>query len=333
MKCSRHFLFLFIIFFFASCGRKALITTSDTGGTGGVAALTSGTISLKVSLAWENTPTKFEQIGTTCTASGTSTSYYVPDPSAPPIEPTPCSVNIPEGRLFYSLIKFEVEKPVLDEGCAVVKFRPYYYRKSNSAAEIAPTEPTKPADPGPQPQEGTPPDPNYATKLADWNTKKTAWDIYYGGIGVVGSLAKYKKDLADYNALPDIAKVDCSGSTGTVDKACYGGVGRETPGFPLYAGFSSTEGKITFTSPQVTRLTNDGNRYISNLNNNRGTATLYKYMSNSMKDYMVYCDDIYGNTLAAIKLTISDNDGETPPTDHYCSWVSGSWACLKDPLD
>ena len=169
MKCSRHFLFLFIIFFFASCGRKALITTTDAGG---IAALTNGTISLKVSLAWEGTPEKFEQIGTTCTASGNSMSYYLQDPLDPP-QSTPCVVSIPEGRMFYSLIKFEVEKPVLDEGCAVVKFRPYYYRKSNSPAEIAPTEPTQPDDPGPQPQEGTPPDPNYATKLADWNTKKT----------------------------------------------------------------------------------------------------------------------------------------------------------------
>lgn len=329
MKCSRHFLFLFIIFFFASCGRKALITTTDAGG---ISALAKGAISLKVSLAWEGTPTKFEQIGETCFEEGDSMKYEIVDPSNPPL-PKSCTISIPEGRLFYSLIKFEVEKPVLDEGCAVVKFRPYYYRKSNSPAAIAPIEPPKPTDLGPEPQEGTPPDPNYATKLADWKTLQAAWDIYNGGIGVVGSLAKYKKDLADYNALPDIAKVDCSGSTGTVDKACYGGVGRETPGFPLYAGFSSTVGKITFTSPQVTRLTNDGNRYISNFNNDRGTATLYKYMSDSMRDYMVSCDDIYGNTLAEIKLTISDNDGETPPTDHYCSWVSGSWACLKDPLD
>lgn len=116
MKCSRHFLFLFIIFFFASCGRKALVTSTDIGG---LATEVKGTVLLKVSIAWEGTPDKFTDLQQ-FQVSGNSL-----DEGTASVQ-----VSIPEEQLYYSLLKFEVEKPVLDEGCAVVVFRPYYYQKS-----------------------------------------------------------------------------------------------------------------------------------------------------------------------------------------------------------
>ncbi|MEI7441629.1 MAG: hypothetical protein WCK43_08400 [bacterium] len=325
MKCSRHFLFLFIIFFFASCGRKALITSTDDGA---VAALTTGTVSLKVSLAWEGTPDKYELLKT-CTASGKSMSYYVPDPSAPPIEPTPCSIQIPEGRLFFSRLKIEVEKPVLSEGCAVVKFYPYYYRKSISSAILAPVEPTKPADPGQQPP------PSDVTALAAWQLKKDAMDKYNK------DLAQFNIDSANFKLLPAIAKVDCSGSNGVPSKECYGGVAKEISAFPLAIGLVSTVGSIKFETANSIRKSGDGNKYSANNKPDPqiGSSSCtgyspgpycYKYVANSTQNYLAQCEDIYGNTLAAIELTLTDFDGDTPPVDDYCSWSSVSSPCDKD---
>ena len=117
MKCNKHFLFLFIIFFFASCGRKALVTSTNIGG---LATEVKGTVLLKVSIAWEDTPGDFTLLGD-FDASGSSSDLLSIDKS----------IKIPEEQLYYSVLKFEVEKPALDEGCAVIKFRPYYYQKTD----------------------------------------------------------------------------------------------------------------------------------------------------------------------------------------------------------
>ena len=320
MKLSKFFYFFILIF--ASCGRKTLIL--EDGATG-ITAVSTGTLSVKVSLAWVSTSDKYEVVQT-CTKSGHSFSYETLDPIDDAYE---CNINIPESRLFYSRIKFEVEKPVLTEGCATIKFFPYYYRKSTAEAAEVPEEPTKPTDPGPAPVKGDPPneDPNYATKLAEWTKAKKEFDDY------PAKLAEYKIKLAIYNALPPIAKIDCSGLKTAPDKSCFGGVGREVPAFPTHDGFVSTNGKITFESPMAVYLSGDGNKFATNIDI-PSTNITHIFIAGTQHHYRAYCEDIYGNYLVSMRLNIGDFDGSppgSPDTDDYCTWSSGS-SCGKDAV-
>lgn len=256
MKCNRYFLFLFIIFFFASCGRKALVTSTNIGG---LATDVKGTVLLKVSIAWEDSSSDYTVLKKFET-SGSSLS--------PKSEKQ--LIIIPEEQLFYSVLKFEVEKPVLDEGCAVIKFRPYYYTKNNKDTEFRP----------------------------DPNSDST---------------------------------VDCSDGK---NAACFGGAAKDLiAGFPLFDAKFSTSGMIEVSFSQPTHYAGDGNRFAANDLFENGTPgdPSVRYVTGSVKDYSAYCEDIFGNVLARINLTISDDNGTNPNTDHFCSWAStSSSGCLNE---
>lgn len=133
---------LFFVLFFSSCGRQAVVTT-DGGSSGSPSVNQSGTISVKVSTAWEDANEKFEEIkpsNVTCVSTGTATSY---DKNPVALR---CEFEIPEEQLYYSRLRFEVEKPVLDEGCAVIRFIPYSYQISSVKDANADCTGTLPSD-------------------------------------------------------------------------------------------------------------------------------------------------------------------------------------------
>jgi hypothetical protein len=323
MKVFKLSYFLLVLFLI-SCGRKTLIVED---GFGGLTAIATGKIIMNVSLAWAQSADKFEVIKT-CEASGNSLSYH-PVVGQPDPEPTPCLVDVPEGRLFYSRIKFDLKKSADDSGCAVIKFFPYYYRKSIAAALEVKTEPPKVENPGGEPVCQIPPQSpaacqemkdEYGKKLSDYNkylVDKAQWDAW----------------KIWYDSQPELAKVNCDPQKGPISLSCYGGVGRELDKFPAFKGLSSTAPSIEFKSKDVVRESGDGNRYVTNANIDT-FSTPYKFLaSQPVGHYTAYCDDIYGNTLAAMKIMIEDLDGDNPNTDHYCSWKTtgdNRWECVKD---
>ncbi len=340
MKVFKLSYFLLVLFLI-SCGRKTLIVED---GFGGLTAIATGKIIMNVSLAWEQSPDKFEVIKT-CEASGNSLSYH-PIVGQPNAEPTPCLVDVPEGRLYYSRIKFDLKKSADDSGCVVIKFYPYYYRKSYEPAKPEPVKPTEVPPPGVKPNCGDPTiDP--CKKITDeWITKRTAYRKYLDDM--LGECQAYNTEgdkclnrtpdkgyvyeKRDYDNLDPVAKVNCDPDKGPVSLSCYGGVGREIDKFPAFKGLSSTGPSIEFKSKDVVRNSGDGNRYVTNANIET-VSTTYKFVSGTAEHYTAFCDDIYGNTLAAIEIKIEDLDGDNPNTDHYCSWKTtgdGRWKCLKD---
>lgn len=347
MKVFRLSYFFFVLFLI-SCGRKTLIVED---GFGGLTAIATGKIIMNVSLAWAQSADNFEVIKT-CEASGNSLSYHSESASTLP-EATPCLVNIPEGRLFYSRIRFDLKKSAADSGCAVIKFYPYSYRKSNLPALVEPRKPTEVNPPGAEPDCGDKNVEPCKTKWAEWETQKTSYAQYEKDMnGYYKSPTEYVKGYiqkkSEYDNEDPVAKVNCDGTKGPVNLMCYGGLGREVDKFPTFKGLVSTAPSIQFTSKDVVRATGDGNRYVSNLNIEAAQGEINKFLKvmvngkiRDFQDYIAYCDDIFGNTLAAMKITIGDINGDNPLYDHYCSWessgqntwggiVDGIWSCSKD---
>ncbi len=114
----------FILVLGAACGKK---TEQQTSIESGITDAVSG-VSVTVSTAWEDDASNFEVHGS-CSESGSKTSPGSSD----------CVIAIGEEKLNLSKLKFEVTR---SGTCAVINFRPYYYRTSINAAYTPPNQTT-----------------------------------------------------------------------------------------------------------------------------------------------------------------------------------------------
>jgi len=108
-----------------------LISSSASSST--TSSGTTGNLYLKVSTAWETTPTIFE----------TQITCRIPEGSA--TTSATCSGTVPEGQLHYSKIRFTVGT-TNSSTCRILIFKPYYYVASNAAGFVPPWDTTTTVD-------------------------------------------------------------------------------------------------------------------------------------------------------------------------------------------
>jgi hypothetical protein len=250
-----------------ACGTKNLSSEDEESSSSGAVAVT-------VSTAWQTDSSEYTEQAS-CTATGTAAS---------PATET-CTVTIPEARLFYSYLKFDLTHS--GSSCEIMRFYPYAYRKSTSAA---------------------------------------------------------------YIPVGDTAAVDCSAPTADDDPdECWGGPATSivTDGYyDLYSHLYKTAETPLEVIIDPTNLKTGGDRSLRWVANNlpaadqtvdvaKGAANAnaitidegYEYDAaavayyNYYQDYKATCVDEYGNTTATITVIITDDNGFSPSTDEFDSWL------------
>jgi hypothetical protein len=134
-----------------------------------------------------------------------------------------------------------------------------------------------------------------------------------------------KSTSATYTPLGAEDDIDC---TSGGEAACWGGAAVElVPSFPDFMGLFTTSSSMEkISSSPNERLEQNGNRHLSNdlvvrnlsLDDTDGIDE--GYVANSMRDYLIQCQDKWANTLSSIRVDIIDFDGSNPTTDEIPSW-------------
>lgn len=136
------------------------------------------------------------------------------------------------------------------------------------------------------------------------------------------------------------APIDCSQPIGQLSSDCFSGVGVDMlkdVGFPQFIGMYDTpddDGNITQTFSARSANTAhrfSGNRWTNNTLTYRGASISNPpladgYVASSMQDYLLTCDDEYGDLQYSITLTIADTDSSLTcdPNSNVCN-VYPNW--------
>jgi len=281
MKCKAHLFFLIGIFNFASCGKKTLVLQ---GAAGGVSIVSSGTLRVRVSSALYDTPEKFVVLKEK-DFGGRSTdavNYF-----------QPMDISIDEEKLFYSKLKFEFEKPVAEDGCSVIFFRPYSYQKSNTSGfKLLPTDKGENCSG----LEDVPP-----AKEGDPTTQKV---VPVPSFCFGGPAKDLVKDFPRFDRL-----------------------------FSTKSQLVAVEGKVTKVESDLNPGVDNRYYVNDMQDISRNIDVPNLYVAGTMKDYIAWCDDVVGNTLVKVRIKIQDFNGQSPnPTaDQFCSWTSNNNNCSRWP--
>jgi hypothetical protein len=260
-------LFLFLI----SCGRKTLVGEGEMGGT---SSLTSGILKIKISSALIELDPEAYVVQGEQSFGGTSQDDGNHE----------FNLSIDEGTLYFSKLKFEIEKIGDNSDCEVITFRPYSYKKSVSP-KFKPTELASEIncsgfEPVPEPL----PDPPPPAKPIPVPKE------CYGGPA---------KDIVD--TFPLFTSVFTTNNK------------LQTEGEFTIEEDNDDDKKVgnRYYVNNLDVL-------------NRGTDQAGLYVAGTMRDYFASCQDEFGNMLVGVQININDFDGSAPnpDVDEYCTWSS-----------